>query len=108
MPVCKQPFSEFALRISLNSCILLAHIRRKNVSLTCGKKSQHPKCYPNLESTIKIFLEILQDGGTLINKSDSSGYPQKNLLAPHWALFTPNLDFKASILRSWNQLKLLF
>ena len=33
--------SEPALRISLNSCILLAHIRirRKNVRPICGKKS---------------------------------------------------------------------
>ena len=43
MHVSKQPFSESALRVSLNSCILLAHIRRKNVSPICGKKSQCPK-----------------------------------------------------------------
>ena len=39
--------------------------------------AQNGSFYPNLESTIKIFLEILEDGGTLKNKSDDSGYPQK-------------------------------
>lgn len=29
-------------------------------------------------------------------------------MVPNWALFTPNLEFKASMLRSWSQLKLLF
>ena len=77
--VCKQPFSESALRISFNSCILLAHIRRKNVRPICGKNhiAQNGSFYLNLESTITIFFEILENGGTLIKKSDNSGYPKK-------------------------------
>ena len=39
--------------------------------------AQNRSFYLNLESTIRIFFEILEDGGTLINKSDNSGYPKK-------------------------------
>ena len=36
--------------------------------------AQNGSFYPNLESSIRNFLEHLENGGTLINKSGNSGY----------------------------------
>ena len=50
---------------------MLDHFAKKNYSARNGS------LYPDLESTIRIVLEILEDGGTLINKIDNSRYPKK-------------------------------